>query len=98
MDAYREALSRDPGYLAALVGLASTLDEMGRSSEAADALRRAAELAPSDARTWNSLGAVEFRRAHTTDASAAYEKAIALNPEMPEPTTVSDSYSQKAAI
>jgi Flp pilus assembly protein TadD len=85
VDAYREALSRDPRYLAALVGLASTLDEIGRSSEAADALRRAAESAPSNPRMWNSLGAVEFRRAHVTDASAAYKEAIALDPEMPEP-------------
>jgi tetratricopeptide (TPR) repeat protein len=83
--AYREALRRDAEYLAALMGLGSALDEMGRKAEAADMLRRATQSAPSDARTWNSLGAVEFRLGHPKEAKAAFERAIALDAEMPEP-------------
>jgi predicted CXXCH cytochrome family protein len=83
--AYQEALHRDPEYLAALVGLGTAYDELGRRAQAADVLRRAARAAPSDARTWNSLGALEFRLGRASQAHAAYEKAVALDPEMPEP-------------
>lgn len=83
--AYREALLRDAQYLAALMGLGSALDEMGRKAEAADVLRRATQSAPSDARTWDSLGAVEFRLGDIEEAKTAFERAIALDPEMPEP-------------
>jgi predicted CXXCH cytochrome family protein len=83
--AYREALRLDAQFLAALMGLGSALDEMGRKAEAADVMRRATQSAPSDARTWNSLGAVEFRLGHLAEAKAALERAIALDPEMSEP-------------
>ena len=85
LSAYREALRLDRDYLAALMALGSTLDEMGREAEAVDILRRATQSAPSDAGTWNSLGAVEFRLGHAKEATAAFERAIALDPEMPEP-------------
>lgn len=82
---YREALRRDSNYLAALMGLGMAIDEMGRRAEGADVLRRATQVAPGDARTWNSLGAVEFRLSHAKEAETAFQKAIALDPEMPEP-------------
>ena len=83
--AYREALRRDPEYLAALMGVGAALDEMGRKDEAADVLRRATHTAPADARIWNSLGAVEFRLGNIKESKANFERAIALDPEMPEP-------------
>lgn len=83
--AYQQALRRDSTYLAALMGLGSVLEEMGRKPGAADFLRRATQSAPSDARPWNSLGAVEFRLGHIEEAKAAFDRAIALDPEMPEP-------------
>ena len=82
--AYKEAVARDPSYVAALIGLGSALQEAGQRPQAADAFRQATKVVPRDARGWNALGTVELELGHASDALAAFERAAAIDPETPE--------------
>jgi tetratricopeptide (TPR) repeat protein len=82
--AYKEAIARDPSYLAALIGLGSALQEAGQRPQAADTFRQATKADPSDARAWNALGTVELELGHASDALTAFERAAAIDPETPE--------------
>ncbi len=85
LPAYREAVRRDAKPVLALKRLGSALRSMGRASESLPVLLRAAELAPLDALAWNELGLTYQALDRAVDAGAAFEKAIGLNPDLPEP-------------
>lgn len=82
--AYKEAVARDPSYVAALIGLGSAMQEAEQRVQAADAFRQATKAAPADPRGWNALGTVELELGHASDALAAFSKAAAIDPETPE--------------
>ena len=82
--AYKEAVARDPLYVAALLGLGSALQEAGQRSQAADAFRQATKAVPTDPSGWNALGTVELELGNASDALAAFERAGAIDPETPE--------------
>jgi Flp pilus assembly protein TadD len=83
--AYKEAIARDPSYVAAFVGLGSALQESGRRPEAAKAFNQATQAGPADPRGWSALGTVELESGHVAQARAAFERAAEIDPEMPEP-------------
>lgn len=80
-------------HRAALRALAEAPDDVellllaGRAGVEIDAddaignLRRAAELAPDDARTWSALGEALVTEGSTADADAAFRRAVELDPD-----------------
>ena len=88
---YEEALRREPKSAVALERLALCLSSLKQYSRAEAALKQALELAPAAA-TWIQFGMVRLQQGTTLDASAAFEKAMELDPEMP------DAYNTAGAI
>ena len=88
---YEEALRREPKSAAALERLALCLSSLKQYSRAETALKQALELTPAAA-TWIQLGLVRLQQGKAPDAIAAFEKAIELDPEMP------DAYNTAGAI
>jgi hypothetical protein len=66
------------------LGTAVALERAGRLTEAADAYRALAREAPSTV-LWTNLGNVETSRDRLDAAEDAYGRALALDPEEPEP-------------
>lgn len=66
-----------------LARFGGTLIERGKLEEAAALLTQAAELEPKRARNWEQLGLVEMERERFTEASGAFGKALAINPQRP---------------
>ena len=81
---YRESVRRDPASAVALQKLGTALRRSSAYPAAADALKRAAALAPDRALTWHELGLVYRAQGRTGDAVAALRAALKLDPEMPE--------------
>jgi tetratricopeptide (TPR) repeat protein len=54
---------------------------LGRNDEARAAKQRYVELAPNDPNAWDSLAAIHQWVGQYTEAEAAYNRALALNPE-----------------
>jgi len=70
-----------PGSVAALEAEAAVaLDLDGDARTAIAALRRAVQLAPDSATTWNNLGLAEDAADHAIEAEAAFRRAMALEP------------------
>ena len=89
--AYEDALRREPKSAAAMERLALCLSSLKQYSRAESRLNQALDLAP-NAATWIQLGMVRLQQGKAPDASAAFEKAIELDPEMP------DAYNTAGAI
>jgi predicted CXXCH cytochrome family protein len=89
--AYEEALRREPKSAAALERLALCLSSLKQYSRAESTLNQALNLVP-NAATWIQLGLVRLQQGKAPDAIAAFEKAIELDPEMP------DAYNTAGAI
>ncbi len=89
--AYEEALRREPKSAAALERLALCLSSLKQYSRADAALKQALDLAPAAA-TWLHLGVVRLQEGTAPAAIAAFEKAMQLDPEMP------DAYNTAGAI
>jgi predicted CXXCH cytochrome family protein len=89
--AYEGALRLEPKSAAALERLALCLSSLKQYSRAESTLNQALDLAP-NAATWIQLGVVRLQEGKTLAASSAFEKAIALDPEMP------DAYNTAGAI
>jgi predicted CXXCH cytochrome family protein len=90
--AYEEAVRRDPESVAALERLALCLPLLKQHSRAEAILKRVLERVPSAAATWIQLGLVELEEGKTPDAIAAFEKAMQLEPDLP------DAYNLAGAI
>ena len=77
---YAEARRRDPASLPAMQKTALCLGSAGAEA----ILREALQTHASDAITWVQFGIAQINQSHTRDGIAAFEKAIALDPELPE--------------
>jgi tetratricopeptide (TPR) repeat protein len=88
---YEEALRREPRSAAALERLALCLSSLKQYSRAQSTLKQALDLSP-NAAEWVELGAVRLPKGDIQGAIAAFEKAMELDPEMP------DAYNAAGAI
>jgi predicted CXXCH cytochrome family protein len=88
---YEEALQREPKSAAVLERLGMCLSSLEQHSHAESTLKQALDLAPSGA-IWVQLGFVRIKEGRIADAIAAFEKAMTLDPEMP------DAYSTAGAV
>jgi predicted CXXCH cytochrome family protein len=89
--AYEDALRREPKSAAALERLALCRSSLKQYSRAEVALKQALEIAPSAA-AWIQFGVLRLQEGKAPDASAAFEKAMELDPEMP------DAYNTAGAL
>lgn len=80
---YEQVSKREPDSVAALERLAVSLTVLKRYAEAESTLKSALRLA-ADAPAWTQLGLVEQAQGKASDAAAAFEKAIQLDPDMVE--------------
>jgi Flp pilus assembly protein TadD len=76
---FQLALKIDPNHEAALEGLALTEFTQRRYSDARDQLRRLLQLRPENGEYWLRYGDVEHLLGNRRQATAAWEKAMALN-------------------
>lgn len=81
---YQEALRRDPKYLAAAIGLGGALEKSGDLPGSAESFQRATAIDSSDALAWQQLGDVLWKQHRNSEAIAALNHAVELDPEMPE--------------
>ncbi|HYV44355.1 MAG TPA: tetratricopeptide repeat protein [Myxococcaceae bacterium] len=79
--AYKEALSKSPGYAAALNGLGLTLFKQDKKPEAIQQFKAATEANPSFALAWSNLGFASRKMGDGAAAVAAYEKYVQLAPD-----------------
>lgn len=88
-ESYRKALRDDPESLAALIGLASTYDQMGRPDLARNYYETALALAPDSHQLLGALAASLERQGKTGEARALREEMAARHgaaaPSPPEP-------------
>lgn len=68
-----------------LVGQGLQAAQEGSLSEAVRLLRRALELKPTDAESWNSLGVVLVRQGEMAAGIDAFRQALHLDPNQSEP-------------
>jgi tetratricopeptide (TPR) repeat protein len=80
VDAFREAIRRDPGLLDAHVALGKVLARAGRDEEAKPVLVRAIEIDPASAESRFQLGLIALRHDDLDDALRSFEEAIAADP------------------
>ncbi len=77
-EAYRTALARWPGNLAALMGLGNSAYAQGDLAAAEGAFRKAAETHPQSGAAWNNLAHVLLKQGRGAEALAAARRAVAL--------------------
>ena len=82
--AYEEAVRLSPRSVRALRSLAAALQDSGDLSRAAELLGTALQIAPSDAETWYRSGLLDSAAARIPHAIDKIQKAIALDPTLPE--------------
>ncbi|HJQ97580.1 MAG TPA: sulfatase-like hydrolase/transferase, partial [Candidatus Polarisedimenticolaceae bacterium] len=73
-------LARNPQNLPALMTLAACFEDAGKLDDAIGVHRRALALYPKSAITWKNLGGALAAKGSKTEAAAAFEKAVALDP------------------
>jgi len=78
---YTRAVELDPFALSARLNLAETHLFFSANSKAIKELRGCAELAPREGAVWRNLGLAYFREGRLDESTAAYERAIELEPE-----------------
>jgi len=79
--AYKEAISKSPGYAAALNGLGLALFKQDKKPEAIQQFKAATEANPSFALAWSNLGFASRKMGDAASAVAAYEKYVQLAPD-----------------
>jgi len=84
MPYYEEAARHAPGSSIVLRELGSAQMEAGQLDRAEATLRRVTVMAPDDGGAWGMLGQVLWRQRRNPEAMAAFRKAIADDPEVPE--------------
>jgi predicted CXXCH cytochrome family protein len=82
--AFQDSLRRDPAYVPALLEYAAALKEAGQPAQAVAIAKRATSSAPTDPRTWNTLGQTQLDLADFRGAHASFKHALTLDAEMPE--------------
>ncbi len=80
---FAAALGLDPTFIPAYVNLADLYRLRGRDDEGERLLRRAASLAPGDARVRHALGLLLIRAGRLPEAVGELEKAVQLEPREP---------------
>jgi predicted CXXCH cytochrome family protein len=90
--AYEEGVRREPESVAALERLALCLPLLKQNVRAETVLKQLLERAPGAASGWVQLGLVQLGEGKTSDAIAAFEKALQLDPDLP------DAYNLAGAI
>ena len=81
---YENLLSRFPDYVGALYALALVYIERGDYAKALPCLVQAAMYNPADFRIMTNLAGVYLKLDAVELAAQTYERALALNPEVPE--------------
>jgi predicted CXXCH cytochrome family protein len=84
LTAFQDSLRRDPAYVPALLEYAAALKGAGQPTQAVAIAKRATASAPSDPRTWNTLGQAQLDLADFRGALDSLKRALTLDPEMPE--------------
>ena len=84
LDCLRDAFEANTDPRAAN-NYAIILSQLGRQQRAIEVLRQTVEHHPDYARAWDTLGALYVGLGQRSKARAAFEQAIALNPEEPQP-------------
>ncbi|MGA8367656.1 MAG: tetratricopeptide repeat protein [Candidatus Acidiferrales bacterium] len=82
---FREALQLEPGYVDASVNLAVTLAEQGNTDEAISLLTTSLQTHRGDPHldaAWLNLGNVYANKSEWSEAAAAYQHALDLNPDL----------------
>ena len=82
--AYRQALSQDPGNFVAHVNLGVVLQDQGRLEDAVESFLNALAIDSSAADVHYGLGLLHLDRDETADAEAAFRGAVEINPEYSE--------------
>jgi len=80
---YDRALTLAPGMADAMFNRALALQDLGRIAEARAGFEAMAARWPNDVRAWTGLGALEKAAGKLTASAAAYDRALALQPENP---------------
>ena len=82
--AYEHAVQLSPKSSRALRSLADALNAEEQVARAAESLKRAVQLAPSDPLTWYRYGMLDFASGRGADAAEKIRRAIALDPSLPD--------------
>jgi tetratricopeptide (TPR) repeat protein len=78
-DLYREALAQNPGNARTYYDLALALDQLRKTAEEREALKKAVSLDPSLARAHNQLGLLSLQSGQQAEAETELKAAIALD-------------------
>jgi TolB-like protein/DNA-binding winged helix-turn-helix (wHTH) protein/Tfp pilus assembly protein PilF len=78
---YQRAVALEPGNPEGVRLAALSAAELGRFDEALQLARRAVDLDPLNADSWENLGEVEFYMGHLDQAAADGKKSLELNPD-----------------
>ena len=78
---YERALQLDPQHSGTWTNKGSTLEELGRHTEALEAHERALQLDPENFAAWYNKGLTLAELGRYTEALEAYEQSLQLNPE-----------------
>jgi choline-sulfatase len=84
LDAFQEAVKREPTYRPALFNVAALYHELGRPREAASTLERLLALDPRDSDVLLRLGNAALERVDHKGAQTFFERALALSPTSAE--------------
>ncbi len=76
----RSYLAREPASAPALIVLAIGLDRIGDANGAADALRKAAKIAPDQSGMLVELGSLAYNDGRPADAARLFRLALVMNP------------------
>jgi predicted CXXCH cytochrome family protein len=82
--AYEQAVARDPHAAWTLRRMADALEALGQWPRATDALNRAIQAAPDDARGWYALGETYAHAGRREDEIRAYRRSAVLDPDLPD--------------
>jgi len=84
VEAFEQAIRLKPKSVTALQLLAASLKTLGNVSRSEQMLNRALHLAPQDADIWYQYGILEAQLGRTGSAVEKVQKALALDPDLPE--------------
>jgi TolB-like protein/DNA-binding winged helix-turn-helix (wHTH) protein len=79
----QRAIALEPGNLESVELAASSAGYLGRFDPALQLGRRAVDLDPLNANSWENLGEIEFFDGQLNQAAAHFKKALELNPDVP---------------
>ncbi|HVE81961.1 MAG TPA: tetratricopeptide repeat protein [Myxococcales bacterium] len=82
--AYKEALTKTPGYAAAMNGLGLALFKQDKKADAMQQFRAATAADPGFALAWSNLGFAARKAGDAATAVTAYEKYTQLAPDDPD--------------